>query len=62
MDGEVSRLLSDNAADVVRLKTLIRGTDLEAAYNHVLTADAVYTTAKRELDTAKKVLAKVMYR
>lgn len=62
MDGDVSRLLSANAADVVRLKTLMKGSDLEEAYNRVLIAEAAYATAKRNLDAAKKTLAKVMYR
>ena len=62
MDGDVSRLLSDNTADVVRLKTLMQGTDLEAAYERVLKASTVLDTAKKEFDAAKKVLAKVMYK
>jgi hypothetical protein len=62
MDGDVSCLLSDNTADVVRLKGLMKGSDLENAYNRVLEAEAIHTTAKRNLDAAKKALAKAMYR
>jgi uncharacterized Zn finger protein len=62
MDGDVSRLLSSNTVDVVRLKSLIQGTDLKVAYDRVLKAAADFAIAKRELDTAKKALAKVMYR
>jgi uncharacterized Zn finger protein len=62
LDGDVSRLLSGNTSDVVRLKELMQGTDLEVAYNRVLKADAEYVAAKKALDSAKKVLAKVMYK
>jgi len=62
MDGEVSYLLSGNTADIVRLKDLLSGTDLETAYNRFLEAEATWTVAKKELDVAKKGLAKAMYR
>jgi hypothetical protein len=62
MDGDVSRLRSSNTAYVVRLRDLLRGTDLAAAYSQVLQAEAVCTAAKKELDTAKKALAKAMHR
>lgn len=62
MDGEVSHLLSGNTADIMRLKTLLGGTDLETAYSRFLEAEATYLSAKKELDAAKKVLARAMHR
>lgn len=61
MDGEMTNLVSGNAADVVRLKTLLRDTDLAAAYDWVQQAEATATAAKQELEAAKKAMAKVMY-
>jgi uncharacterized Zn finger protein len=62
MGSDVSRLLSSNTADIVRLKSLMQGTDLAAAYERVLKAATVFEAAKKEFDTAKKALAKAMYR
>jgi hypothetical protein len=62
MDGDVSYLLSGNTADVVRLKDLLSGTDLGAAYKRFLEAEAASSVAKRELDVAKKRLANAMCR
>jgi uncharacterized Zn finger protein len=62
MDGDVSRLSSGNTADVVRLKDLMQGTDLAAAYVRVLQAEADCAAAKKELDAAKKACARIMYR
>ena len=60
MDGDVFNLLGGNMTDVVHLKALLKGTDLEATYSHFLKAEAVCAAAKKELDAAKKALAKVM--
>jgi len=62
MDGEVSRLVSDNTADVIRLKTLLQNTGLVTAYNRVLAAEAVHAESKKSLDAAKKNLSKAMHR
>lgn len=47
MDGEMSHLLSGNRADIVRLKDILSGTDLEAAYYRFLEAEAACTAAKK---------------
>jgi uncharacterized Zn finger protein len=60
MDGDVSCLLSGNTADVVRLKTILGGTDLEASYGRFVEAEAVLAVAKKQFDVAKRALAKVM--
>jgi uncharacterized Zn finger protein len=62
MDGSAARLLSGNAGDVERLKGLMRGTELEAAYNRVKAATKAHDDAKKALDKAKKDLARAMYR
>ena len=62
LDGDVSRLLSGNTADVVRLKSLIEGTDLKTAYDRVLQAESILTGAKQALDAARKTLTRAMYR
>lgn len=60
--GDITNLLSGNDHDVSRLEELMRGSELETAYKRVLEAEAVYQAAKKELDAAKKALAKVMHR
>lgn len=62
MDGSPARLSSDNPEDVERLKELMQGTELEAAYNRVKDATKAHEATKRALDKAKKELAKAMYR
>ncbi len=62
MDGDVSRLLSDNATDVSRLPKLIAGTDVEAAIADYREAEAAHERANKALKSAKKKLAKAMHR
>lgn len=62
MDGDITNLLSKNDHDVLRLKELMKGSELEVAYKRVLEAEAICQAAKRDLDAAKKTLAKVMCR
>lgn len=62
MNGDISDLLSENNYDVSQLQELMKGSELEAAYRRVIEAETVYKAAKNELDAAKKVLARVMYR
>jgi uncharacterized Zn finger protein len=62
LDGSAASLLSGNAGDVERLKALMQGTELEAAYIRVKEATKVYDDAKKALDRAKKDLIKAMYR
>lgn len=62
MDGSPARLLSGNAGDVERLKAMMGGTGLEAAYNRVKEATKAHEATKKALDKAKKDLARAMYR
>lgn len=62
MDGDMTTLLSDNASDVGKMKAILAGTDVEAAYKRVLEAERVHKAATRELSDAKKALARAMYR
>lgn len=61
MDGVETALLSSNTADVVRLKELLKGSSLEAAYKDVQKAAADSDVAKQKLASAKKALSKVMH-
>lgn len=62
MGGDDSNLLSENTADIMRLKTILQGTELESAYKRMHEATNKLDTAKRELASAKKVLTRAMYR
>ncbi|MCB9990664.1 MAG: SWIM zinc finger family protein [Rhodospirillales bacterium] len=62
MDGDVGALLSENENDVAALKELMKGTDVEAAYNDVMSLQAQYDEIHTRLKAAKKILAKAMYR
>ncbi len=62
MDGDVTALHSNNLEDVKNLQNMMKGTDLEAAYQDVREAEAVYDVAKQRFDSAKKALALAMYR
>ncbi|MCB0376700.1 MAG: SWIM zinc finger family protein [Sinomicrobium sp.] len=62
MDGDVGALLSENENDVAALKELMKGTDVESAYNDVMLLQAQYDELNARLKTAKKALAKAMYR
>lgn len=62
MDGSTARLLSGNPEDVERLKELMQGTELEAAYRRVTEATNAHEATKTALDKAKKDLVKAMYR
>lgn len=62
MDGDVSKLLSDNESDVAKLKALMQGTDVETAYQEVLETQKQANEINARLKAAKKVLAKAMYR
>lgn len=62
MDGDVSYLLSDNTQDVEKLRYMLVGTDVEAAYKKVLQAEELYQMAKKTLGDAKRDLARAMYR
>ena len=58
MGGEISQLRNGTTADVARLKTLLQGTGLEAAYDRVLEAEEEYAKAKAKLDAAKRDLSR----
>lgn len=62
MDGSPARLLSDNAGDVERLKAMMAGTELEAAYSRVKEATKAHEATTKALGKAKKDLARAMYR
>ena len=62
MDGSAAHLLSGNPEDVERLKKLMEGTELEAAYTRMMEATKAHEATKKALDKAKKDLARVMYR
>jgi len=62
MDGDSSNLLSSNVEDVERLTAMMKGTDMESAYKRVQDATKTFDVAKKELDSAKKALAKAMYK
>ena len=62
MNGDVSALLSENENDVTALKELMKGTDVEVAYDDVMSLQAQYDEINARLKAAKKVLAKAMYR
>jgi uncharacterized Zn finger protein len=61
MDGDVSDLLSGNPEDVTRLRTLLQGTNLAAVYEWAQRAEAAATEAKKELESAKRALSKLMH-
>ena len=62
MDGDVTTLLSDNVGDVIKLKGMLAGSDVEAAYQKVLNAQKIHDVSKWQLTEAKKALARAMYR
>lgn len=62
MHGDVSSLLSENSTDVEQLKSMIRGTDVEAAYRKVLEATESFELAEAGLKKAKRDLARAMYK
>jgi hypothetical protein len=61
LDGDITRLRSPNATDVTRLGSLLRDTDLWAAYGQLLMATKAHDEAKKALDGAKKRLARVAH-
>lgn len=61
MEGDVTKLLSENEDEVPIIKNLLKGTDVEAAYNEVLKVQAAYDEIGERLKKAKKTLAKAMY-
>ena len=62
MEGDVTKLLSENENEVPAIKDMLAGTDVEAAYNQVKEIQAQHDEISARLKTAKKVLAKAMYR
>lgn len=62
MDGEYNKLVSTNLADLEKLKAMMKGTDVEAAYSAVIAADAEYERAKTARERARANLARAMYR
>ena len=59
--GNGLRLLSDNANDLVQLDARMKGTDLERAYDDVLSAIRAKAEAERVIVAAKRRLAKVAH-
>jgi uncharacterized Zn finger protein len=62
MCGDVDDLASENDGDVSRLKALLQGTDLQAAFERYVAAEIVFAESKKEFDAAKKELTRAMYR
>lgn len=62
MDGEYENIISENASDLEKLKSMVKGTDVEAAYLAVIEADRNYELAKKNLNIARVKLARAMYR
>ncbi len=62
INGEFSSVQSANVADLQKLKILIKGTDLEFAYQELVRAENLHAEAKKALDAAKKKMAKAMFR
>jgi acylphosphatase len=62
MDGDVTAVLSANVDEVGKIKALLDGSDVEAAYARVLEAERNYKDVTQELQDAKKALARAMRR
>ncbi len=60
MDGDVTRLVSDNAEAVGFLPQMMRGTDVETALAALRGAQAAFYAAKKELASRKKALGRVL--
>ncbi len=56
--GDVANLVSGNEAEVIRLKSLLEGTDADDACREYLQAEDDCDKAKKQFATAKKRLAK----
>lgn len=59
LGGDVSRLMGGEQADLAALRDALRGTDLETAHARTLQAEAAVVAAKRDLEAAKRALARV---
>jgi len=62
LDGEITRLLSSNTEDVLRLQTRLEATKLQAAYRDLVIAQEEHARASDRLDDARHALSRAMYR
>jgi uncharacterized Zn finger protein len=58
LDGEFASLLSANAADIERLRDLVRGTEVERQYHLVCALEREKQSLDIRLKSAKKALAR----
>ncbi|MBO6805771.1 hypothetical protein [Thalassospira sp.] len=57
MNGEVKNLVSGNEDDLVKLSEMLKGSDVEAAYNRLIDLEAQAAKLKKAVNAAKKELA-----
>jgi hypothetical protein len=62
IDGQYDRIASGNVNDLVVVKEMMKGSDLQEKYEAVLQAEDAHALTKRLLAASKKELARAMYR
>jgi hypothetical protein len=62
LSGDLTYIVSENAAEASQLHDLLQGTDLMDSFDSFLKAEALAEEAKENLDSAKRDLARAMFR
>ena len=61
IDGQIDSVETANPDDILKVKRMMSGSDLERRYNQLLSAEAEHIRTKQLVDRARAELVKAMY-